>query len=537
MLHIVTLILITLGTALLFFSIRKVNIIYRKDANIGWRALRVLVIFFIVANLGVFYYFYLQISINTPDIIVGLIMVGVGGFVFQVTRFCLQNLVKLEKLSIEERNNSLHDSLTGLPNRQFLMESLQQLVEEERPFSLFIIDLNRFKQINDAFGHYYGDLLLIQIGERITKALPPSNQIYRLGGDEFALITRNADTANIQHVVEIIHFCLEATFEVESYELSIGASVGVTYFPANSRDLGTLLQQADLAMYASKKHSNVFTEYNESLQTGAAEKVNIASQLKIAIQLQQFELWYQPIIDLKTGEIHGAEALIRWPRPDGSFIPPDKFIKIAEQSALITRISDWVIHKVTEDISYFTSKGLDLRIHINLSVKDLQDVLIAPKLRKILDKHTTQAHQLMLEITESAMMTDISQVKKTMTQISEAGLVFSIDDFGTGYSSLALLRDLPVGQIKIDRSFITHMANNKADLAIVKSTIYLGQNLECNVVAEGVEDAEAEALLIELGCDYAQGYYYSKPKNIDDFIEYLQKYNNDHKLTNSQSPD
>lgn len=530
MLHIITLLLIALGTALLFFSIRKVNIIYSKDTNIGWRALRILVIFFIVANLGVFYYFYLQISINTPDIIVGMIMVGVGAFVFQVTRFCLQSLWKLENSALQERNNSLHDNLTGLPNRKFLMESLQQHVDVSRHFNLFIIDLNRFKQINDAFGHYYGDLLLIQIGERLTKALPAGNRIYRLGGDEFALISSDADIANIQHIVEIIHHCLEATFEVESYELSIGASVGVTHFPANSRDIGALLQQADLAMYASKKHSKLFTEYSESLQTGAAEKVSIAGQLKIAIKQQQFELWYQPIIDLKTGEIHGAEALIRWPKPDGSFIPPDKFIKIAEQSALITRISDWVIHKVNEDISYFNSKGLDLRIHINLSVKDLQDVLIAPKLRKILDKHSTQAHQLMLEITESAMMTDISQVKKTMAQISEAGLVFSIDDFGTGYSSLALLRDLPVGQIKIDRSFITNMANNQADLAIVKSTIYLGQNLDCNVVAEGVEDAEAEALLIELGCDYAQGYYYSKPKNIDDFVEYLQKYNTDHDL-------
>lgn len=525
MLHLIALILITLGTALLFFSIRKVNLIYQKNANRGWSALRALVIFFIVANLGLFYYFYLQISVNTPDLIVASIMVAVGAFVFLVTRFCLLSLVNLEKSAIAERNNALHDNLTGLPNRKYLMESLNGHVDEEQHFSLLIIDLNRFKQINDAFGHYLGDLLLVQVGERISKTLPEGNKIFRLGGDEFALIANQSDAENIEQVVDIIHQCLEANFEVNSYELSVGASIGVAHFPADSRDIGTLLQQADLAMYASKQHSSLFTAYTEGLQSGAAEKVSIGSRLKTAIQQQQFELWYQPIIDLKTGEIHGAEALIRWPMPDGGFIPPDKFIAIAEQSALITRISDWVIQKVADDISYFNSKGFDLRIHINLSVKDLQDVLIAPKLRKILDKHSTQAHQLMLEITESAMMTDITQVKKTMSQISEAGLVFSIDDFGTGYSSLALLRDLPVGQIKIDRSFITHMAKNKADLAIVKSTIYLGQNLECNVVAEGVEDADAEAILKDLGCDYAQGYYYSKPKNIEEFIQYLQDYN------------
>lgn len=527
MLHIIALVLITLGTALLFFSIRKVNLIYHKNANRGWRALRALVIFFIVANLGLFYYFYLQISVNTPDLIVALIMVAVGAFVFLVTRFCLLSLVNLEKAASAERMLALHDSLTGLPNRKYLMDSLHLHIDEEQHFSLLIIDLNRFKQINDAFGHYLGDLLLIQVGERITKALPEGNKIYRLGGDEFALIAHQSDAKNIQQVVDIIHHCLEATFEVDSYELSVGASIGVAHYPADSRDIGTLLQQADLAMYASKQHSSLFTAYTQGLQSDAAEKVSIGAQLKVAIQERQFELWYQPIIDLKTGEIHGAEALIRWPRPGGEFIPPDKFIAIAEQSALITRISDWVIQKVSDDISYFNSLGIDLRIHINLSVKDLQDVLIAPKLRKVLDKHTTQAHQIMLEITESAMMTDITQVKKTMSQISEAGLVFSIDDFGTGYSSLALLRDLPVGQIKIDRSFITNMASNTADLAIVKSTIYLGQNLECNVVAEGVEDAEAEALLKELGCDYAQGYYYSKPKSIEDFITYLHEYNKD----------
>lgn len=535
MLHIVALFLITMGTALLFFSIRKVNIIYQKNTDRGWRALRALVIFFIVGNLGVFYYFYLQLSVDTPDLIVAVIMVAVGAFVFMVTRFCLLSLVRLEKSAIAERKNALHDSLTGLPNRKFLMESLQLHVDTEQHFSLLIIDLNRYKQINDAFGHYFGDLLLIQVGERITKALPDENRIYRLGGDEFALIASNSDAKNIAQVVDIIHNCLESTFDVEGNDLSVGASIGVSHYPADSQDIVRLLQQADLAMYTSKKHSSVFTTYTPSLQSGAAEKVSIASELKIAIQQQQFELWYQPIIDLKTGEIHGAEALIRWPMPDGSFIPPSKFIPIAEQSTLITRISDWVIQKVSEDITHLSSKGIDLRIHINLSVKDLQDVLIADKLKAFLDKHSTHAHQLMLEITESAMMTDIVQVKKTMEQISEAGLVFSIDDFGTGYSSLALLRDLPVGQIKIDRSFITNMAKNNADLAIVKSTIYLGQNLDCKVVAEGVEDAEAEAILKENGCDYAQGYYYSKPKNIEDFIAFLQEYNHNLNIGNSQS--
>lgn len=521
MLNVFALIMIVVGIALLTASLRPVNHIYQTDKNRGWRVLRGLVLFFIVGYLGVFYYLCQQEISNNVDLIVSLIMMAGGFFVFLVTRLSLRSMVKLEVLAKAERKNSLHDNLTGLPNRKYLMESLQTFVDKEQAFSLLLLDLNRFKQINDALGHYYGDLLLIEIGKRVGSALCDDAQLFRLGGDEFALTLINSDATKIKRIVEVVHHCFDEIFEIENYELSVSASIGATHFPEDGRDIGTLLQQSDLAMYDSKKTSSLFTEYDKSLQSGAAEKVNIATLLKEAIELEQFELWYQPIIDLKTGAIHGAEALLRWPRPDGSFIPPDKFIKIAEQSALITRITDWVMYKVSQDLAYFKSQGLDLCIHVNISVKDLQDILIVPKVRKIIEKHAIQANQLMLEITESAMMTDIAQVKSSMEQISEVGLVFSVDDFGTGYSSLALLRDLPVGQIKIDRSFIQNMASNSADLAIVKSTLFLAQNLGCNVVAEGVEDKETALMLKDLGCDFVQGFYYCRPQNIHDTVNYL----------------
>ncbi|MDP5130426.1 MAG: bifunctional diguanylate cyclase/phosphodiesterase [Paraglaciecola sp.] len=524
MLHVFALSIILLGTILLLFSLGPVNHIYKTDNNAGWRVLRALVLFFIAGYLGVSYYFFLQSSLNAADVMVSTIMFAGACFVALVVRFSLSSLNKLEQSAAAERSNALHDSLTGLPNRKFLMDCLQEHIDARRYFNLLILDLNRFKQINDALGHYVGDLLLIRVGQKLKQALPSDIQLFRLGGDEFAIVSTKDESAHTRHIVDIIHHSLETTFEIEDYELSVSASIGVTHFPENGQSIGVLLQQGDLAMYASKKHSNLYTEYDESLESGAAEKVHIAAQLKEAISLEKFELWYQPIIDLSTNSIHGAEALLRWPQADGSYIAPDKFIKVAEQSALINRITEWVMQRVSEDIESFSGSGLELCIHINLSVKDLQDPMIVSKVRKVLTKHAMKDHKLMLEVTESAMMTDIAQVKNTMQQISEAGLVFSIDDFGTGYSSLALLRDLPVGQIKIDRSFIRNIANSNADLAIVKSTIYLAQNLGCNIVAEGVEDAETANLLTDLGCDFVQGYYYSKPQRRDDFVYFVQQY-------------
>ncbi len=244
----------------------------------------------------------------------------------------------------------MHDNLTGLANRKYLHETLEAKQKEGKPFSLLLIDLDRFKQINDALGHYYGDFVLVEVGKRFKATLPPGATIYRLGGDEFSIVIPLMPPTQLQHFVLAMHQSLEQHFEIDNYELSVGASIGISHFPQNSRDKNHLILMADLAMYAAKNKGELYKTYEPSLESDAAQRVEISARLKHALDEEEFELWYQPIIDLQTNEIHGAEALIRWPQPDGSFISPEKFIAIAEQSSLINRITDWFFTQVTKDI-------------------------------------------------------------------------------------------------------------------------------------------------------------------------------------------
>lgn len=516
--------LIVIGTLMLGLSLRPVHTICQKDDHIGWCILRGLVGFFILGYIGVFYYAVSTPQLSSVDLWISAILFGGGIFVVLVVNFSLQSILKIEAAVEEQRYNALHDSLTGLSNRTSLYDCLDANITADKPFSLFLLDLDRFKQINDALGHYYGDFVLVEVGKRFKSVLPEDARLFRLGGDEFAIVTPALNSQHIRQLVSDLQHSLDAHFDIDNYELSVGASVGISHFPEHGGDRDNLILKADLAMYAAKHKGTVFKEYESSLESDAAQRVDISARLKHALDAGEFTLWYQPIVDLQTNQIHGAEALIRWPQADGSFIAPDKFIGIAEQSSLINRITDWVLSQVTADINTMREAGFDLCVHINLSVKDLQSELIVPKVRKVLDEHEMSYHQLMLEVTESAMMTNIDQVRHTMSKISEAGLVFSVDDFGTGFSSLAMLRDLPVGQIKIDRSFVSRMTASNSDHAIVESTAFLAHNLDCTVVAEGVEDEQTAALLSALGCDYAQGYYYSKPLQLSAFVNYLNSY-------------
>lgn|GEM_PF-665951 len=527
MLYLFTVLMITCGCVFLLISVRPVNHIYKTDSNLGWLVLSNLVVFFVFGYFGVFYYFVQKMTINTADVIVSAIMMAGGFFVFLVTRLSLKSMVKLNQLAAQERSNLLHDPLTGLANRAYLMQTMQAHIANEEPFGLLILDLNHFKQINDGLGHYFGDVLLCQVGRKISQDLPNTCTLYRLGSDEFAIVsatTTSESTSQIDNIAQLIHSTIDKNFEIENHELSVSACIGGTDFPKLGRSADILLGQANLALYESKKSTSPFTHYSPALETSAADNLDIATRLKQAIALEEFELWYQPIIDLSDGSVKGAEALIRWPQSDGSYIAPDKFIKIAEQSLLITQITQWVMNIVKEDIHLFNQTNLSLCVHLNLSVKDLQSSYLVDNINAVFSQCDWTKHGLMLEVTESAMMTDVARVKTTMAEIANTGLAFSIDDFGTGYSSLALLRDLPVNQIKIDRSFVSNILKSEDDLAIVKSTIYLAKQLSCSTVAEGVEDAQTGQLLKSLGCDHAQGYYYSKPLKRESFLEFADSH-------------
>ncbi len=513
--------MLVLGIGLLVYSLRAVTDICHKDTSLGWRILRSLIVFFIMGYLGVFYYLCERDDIATADIIFCVIMLFGGGFVVLVTRLSLLSLLKVKKLVISERNLALHDSLTGLPNRKYLMAALDKHFVLNKPFSLLMLDLNRFKQVNDALGHHYGDLLLIEVGKRMNEKLPHNVQLFRLGGDEFAAVIGQSSQSQVDSTIDAIQNALDSAFFIENYELVVGVSIGVSHFPSQTRDIGQLLQQADIAMYTSKRLSSAYCEYHPSMNDNAAEKVNIISLLKHALYHQEFRLWYQPIIRLSDNRIYGVEALIRWPRPDGSYFSPSVFIPIAEQTALINKMTTWVLTQITKDLLYFDSIGLALCIHVNLSAKDLQDPNIIEQCVSLLENNQS-SQKIMFEITESAMMINVEQAKKAMDRIAMAGGKFSIDDFGTGFSSLEMLRDLPVTQIKIDRSFINNIHHQDADLAIVKSVIYLATHLNYSVVAEGIEHADTAELIQSLGSHLAQGYFFAKPMPKSELSQILQ---------------
>jgi diguanylate cyclase (GGDEF)-like protein len=473
--------------------------------------------------LGYSLYLY-HILLNQEDVIVHLLIAGIlcggGIFVFLVTKLSLRSYLKIENVALHAKHNALHDSLTGLPNRQNFLDQLFQNVSDGIPFTLLSIDLNNFKQVNDALGHYHGDQLLVAVVKEIEKKLINLCLLYRMGGDEFTVILEQSAGLDHEDIVQRIHQALDEPFLVKGHAIDASVSIGASNFPENSSSIDILLQQADVAMYASKAAKLPCVFYNEALNKGAAMQLDISSRLRTALATEQFELYYQPILGSDAERIHGAEVLIRWPQPDGSFIRPDVFIPIAEQSGLVGQITAWVIEKLLSDIEILDRQGFSGSLHINLSAKDLHTDALFILIKRLLAQYQFDPNRLVFEITESAMMTDLDSAKSMMLKLANEGFTFSIDDFGTGFSSLSLLRELPVSQIKIDKSFVNDMDTGQTDHAIVKSAIYLAKNLGCTVVAEGVESQMVEQALLDMSCDYFQGFLYSQPMPLAQLVQH-----------------
>jgi len=471
---------------------------------------------FITGYSGFLYFllfYYEPILIHT---VMATILFFGGLFVFMVTRISLDSYENVVLVAKQTEYNALHDSLTGLPNRKHFLNTLLNNIDKSIPFTLFSLDLNHFQQVNYTLGHYYGDQLLVAIAKRLATQLADRCILFRTGGDEFIIVSTAGEHGEL---IKRIHNAFNDTYQLMHYSIESSVSVGAAKFPEDSKEIETLLQQADVAMYASKVTRQPCVFYTEALSEDASQQLEISGRLRTALLAEEFELYFQPIIVSGSKEIHGAETLIRWPQADGSFISPETFISIAEKSGLITQITEWVIKEAIVNLALLDKQGFTGNFHINLSAKDLQSEALFTLLAKKINNNEVTADRLILEITESTMMTDLASVKKMMFRLADLGFIFSIDDFGTGFSSLSLLRELPIQQIKIDRSFVQTMDSGKVDHAIVKSSIYLAKNLGCSVVAEGVENALVEAALVKLECDYLQGYHFSKPLPLADFIQ------------------
>ncbi|MFO1370728.1 MAG: EAL domain-containing protein [Marinagarivorans sp.] len=421
-----------------------------------------------------------------------------------------------------------HDSLTQLPNRTCLYHFIEQQmvsVPSGQSLALLLIDLDRFKEINDTLGHSFGDHLLRKIGERLSQLFAGSNaQIARLGGDEFAIclpIVEHKDEA--LSVANAVFRSIASMGEIDGIALAVSASIGVSLYPQQAPDLSTLMRFADVAMYYAKSHYKGVALYDGDIDPHSQQRLELMGALGRAIQAQQLVLYFQPKINLKDNQIYAFEALVRWQHPELGLIPPSEFIPLAEMSSLIYPLTRWVLENSISQCQAWRRMGYPLGVAVNLSVRNLMDERIVGDLRKMLVLYNLPADALELEITESMIMHDPERALDVLEQLADLGITLSIDDFGTGYSSLAYLKRLPVRTLKIDYSFVCGMLQDKQDQIIVHSTINLAHNLGLYVVAEGVESAEVWAELKQLGCDAAQGFYLGMPMPAVDSLAWLNR--------------
>ena len=426
-----------------------------------------------------------------------------------------QRTQELESLNERLEELALHDSLTSLPNRFSIQDHLNTTLAESKRdstcFTVIMMDLDRFKEINDTLGHDCGDQLLVEVGLRLRDALRPSDFIGRLGGDEFAIILPETDEHGAKLVVKKIQKILEPSFNVGEMGFSIAASFGIATFPKHGTTTSTILKSADVAMYTAKNRKTGYYVYNPGVDSNTPDRLSLMGELRQAIFENQLELYYQPKVDLKTSRIIGVEALIRWNHPERGFIPPDEFIPMAEQSTLIRPLTYWVIKSAIAQHEQWYTAGIDIVVAINLSMHNLHDSDFITELERILEETPIPNTSFEFEVTESAIMSDPEYVVKVLDKLGALNVSVAIDDFGTGYSSLSLLKKLPVHALKIDKSFVMDMATDSDDRAIVHSIVDMSHTLGLDVIAEGVENGTVTKQLAELGCDHIQGYYISRP--------------------------
>ena len=430
--------------------------------------------------------------------------------------------LRMRRQMDEIQRRAHYDELTGLPNRTLFKARIEEAIAAGRGGAVvMLLDVDRFKEVNDALGHDTGDLLLQQLGERLA-ALTGHEGAARLGGDEYGILLTDASVADGMLLAGRIHESLESPFDLSGFSLEIAASIGVAELGEHGDDAETLLQHADVAMYVAKVAHASTAVYDPEQDTNDKERLALAGELRRALENRELVLYYQPKAELETGRIVGVEALVRWLHPERGFIPPSDFVPIAERTGLIKPLSRYVLTAALEQCRRWTAAGLDLHVAVNLTIPDLLDLDLPDQIAALLSDAGVSPGQLELEITESTILADPSRVRNVLDRLNEMGVRLAIDDFGTGYSSLAYLKRLPVQTIKIDRSFVMDMLESESDAAIVRSTIELARNLGLRVVAEGVETEAAWDLLRQQGCTLAQGYLISKPAPAEELAPLLQ---------------
>lgn len=457
----------------------------------------------------------LMILMGTSAVLIGLLVT------LYISRHASQQARQLAA-------QALYDPLTGLPNRSLLQDRLEQAIvhslRNNHPFCVALMDLNHFKEINDTLGHNVGDELLREVSRRLRKIVRAEDTVARMGGDEFVIVLQGLGEASISSFAEKLRTILEPAFFWGSQSIDISASTGIALFPSHAEDAGSLIRYADIAMYMAKRSGRNYAVYSPDQEQVSRDMLSLKSQLREAIHSGQLTLHYQPKIDHQSCRVIGLEALARWDHPEKGLLAPDSFIPLAEEAGLIGEVTQWVLKHAIGQLALLHAKGYWLTMGVNLSARNLHDLELPATISMLLASNGVAPEYLTLEITESAVMFNPADALAILRKLDRMGITLAIDDFGTGYSSLAHLRQLPVDEVKIDKSFVIDMEQNENDAVIVRSIIDLAHNLGLKVVAEGVDTKDAWDTLTVLGCDHSQGYYMSKPLPAGELLKWLEEF-------------
>jgi diguanylate cyclase (GGDEF)-like protein len=433
------------------------------------------------------------------------------------------------KISREKEHQSLHDSLTGLPNRKHLQHKLATAIAEARRsegrVGLCLLDLDRFKEVNDTLGHHVGDQLLSLVAERLHGALRPNDVVARIGGDEFAILLAPVrDDVSALEVAERMRCTLTAPFHLEGMLFELEASIGISMFPEHGGEAETIMRRADVAMYLAKEERTGVAMYHVDRDRNSTSRLALLGGLRAAIEAEQLEVHYQPKVSLGAGGVVGVEALVRWHHPTRGLVMPDEFVPMAEHSGLMVNLTEYVIDRSLAQVARWRAAGLRVPVAVNVSMRDLQGPELTGVVGSALRRYGLPASSLLLELTERVLTRHSAEVTATLAGLRRLGVTISLDDFGTGYSSMVLLKQLPVTEIKIDRSFVSRLTLDAEDVTIVRSIVDLAHGLGMRAVAEGVESQEVWDLLHDLGCDAAQGWYVSRPMPGDEVSAWLLRH-------------